>query len=58
MLRGFIFQKKLQAINVAMNSFEWKQNKHKILAFVVCSPKDLPQQHFLTRIKNEDIINV
>ena len=39
MLRGFIFQKKLQAINVAMNSFEWKQNEHKILAFVVCSPK-------------------
>ena len=28
--------KKLQAINVAMNSFEWKQNEHKILAFVVC----------------------
>ena len=25
MLQGFIFQKKLQAINVAMNSFEWKQ---------------------------------
>ena len=39
MLRGFIFQKKLQAINVAMNSFEWKQNEQKILAFVVCSSK-------------------
>ena len=39
MLRGFIFQKQLEAINVVMNSFEWKQNKHKILAFVVCSPK-------------------
>ena len=39
MLRGFIFQKQLQAINVVMNSFEWKQNEHKILAFVVCSPK-------------------
>ena len=30
MLPGFIFQKKLQAINVAINSFEQKQNKHKI----------------------------
>ena len=39
MLRGFIFQKKLEAINVAMNSFECKQNEHKILALVVCSPK-------------------
>ena len=39
MLQGFIFQKKLQAINVAMNSFEWKQNEQKILAFVVCSSK-------------------
>ena len=39
MLRGFIFQKKLQAINVAIDSFEWKQNEHKILAFDVCSPK-------------------
>ena len=57
MLRGFIFQKKLQEINVVMNSFEWKQNEHKILAFVVFSPKDLPQQHFSTRIKNEEITN-
>ena len=39
MLRGFIFQNKLQATNVAMNRFEWEQNEHKILAFVVCSPK-------------------
>ena len=39
MLRGFVFDKKLQAINVAMNSFEWKQNEHKILTFVVCSTK-------------------
>ena len=36
MLRGFIFQKKLQAINVWMNSFKWEQNEYKILAFVVC----------------------
>ena len=36
MLRGFIFQKTLQAINGTMNSFEWEQNEHKILAFVVC----------------------
>ena len=39
MLRGFIFQKKLQAIIVAMNSFEWEKNEHKMLAFVVCLPK-------------------
>ena len=39
MLQGFIFQKKLQAVNAAMNSFEWKQNEHKILVFVGCSPK-------------------
>ena len=39
MLRGFIFQKNLQAINVAMISFECKQNERKILAFVVCLPK-------------------
>ena len=36
-----LFSKKLQTINVAMNSFEWKQNEHKILASVVCSPKFL-----------------
>ena len=54
MLREFSFQKKLQAMNVVMKSFEWKQNEHKILAFIVCSSKfprkhfqltDLPQQH-------------
>ena len=39
MLRGFVFDKTLQAINVAMNSFEWKQNEHKILTFVDCSTK-------------------
>ena len=39
MLRGFVFDKTLQAINVAMNSFEWKQNEYKILTFVVCSTK-------------------
>ena len=39
MLRGFIFQKNLQAINVAMISFECKQNERKILTFVVCLPK-------------------
>ena len=39
MLGGFIFQKRFQAINVAMTGFEWKQNEHKILAFAVCSPK-------------------
>ena len=39
MLWGFIFQNKLQTINVTMNIFEWKQNEPKILAFVVCSPK-------------------
>ena len=33
MLRRFIFKKKLQVINVAMNKFECKQNDHKILAF-------------------------
>ena len=32
-------QKELEAINVAMNSFEWEQYVHKILAFAVCSPK-------------------
>ena len=67
MLQGFIFQKKLQSINVTMNSFEWKQNELKILAFVVCSPKfpkntlkltDLPRQHFLTGIQNEEISHV
>ena len=40
MLPGFIFQNKLQAINVLINRFKWEQNKHKILAFVVvCCPK-------------------
>ena len=39
MLQRFIFQKMLQAENVSMNSFEWKPNEHKILAFVVSSPK-------------------
>ena len=39
MSRGFIFQKKLQALNIVMNNSEWKQNEHRILAFVVCSPK-------------------
>ena len=40
MLPGFIFQNKLQAINVLINRFKWEQNEHKILAFVVvCSPK-------------------
>ena len=39
MLRGFVFDKTLQAINVVMNSFEWKQNERKILTFVVCSTK-------------------
>ena len=54
MLREFSFQKKLQAMNVVMKSFEWKQNEHKILASIVCLSKfprkhfqltDLPQQH-------------
>ena len=30
MLREIFFQKKLQAINVAMNGFRLKQNEHKI----------------------------
>ena len=30
MLRGFIFQKTLQAINGTMNSFEWEQNERKV----------------------------
>ena len=41
-------KKKLQTINVAMNSFKWKQNENKTLAFVVCSPK-FPKNTFNRR---------
>ena len=37
------FSKKLRALNVAMNSFEWKQNEHKILAFVKFKVSKFPK---------------